>query len=242
MIVNADDLGYSSDINTAVIESLIRGYCTHATIMANMPGFEEACELVRENELVNRVGIHWVLTEGQPLTDDLKRCRRFCDADGRFCLTRSVRVLHLDGRERDAIRAELAAQLDRCRAQGLDPQHADSHRHAHEEWAIASVAIEACRSGGIRWLRLARNMGRSTGLGRAAYRRLLNWRIRRAGLARTRYFGSWEDYEFAARHGLMGENNIELMVHPRYGDTGVLIDATCGRSLGRIKTGSSKSA
>jgi len=234
VIVNADDLGYSSAVNRAVVESMVDGLCTHATIMANMPGFEEACELVHSNGLADRVGVHLVLTEGVPLTADLKRCRRFCDPDGRFCLARSKRIMFLERGEREAIRKELDGQIARCRAEGLNPEHADSHRHAHEEWAIATEVIGICRSDGIRWLRLARNIGRSTGVLRAAYRRMVNYRISRAGLARAEYFGSWEDWEFAIRQGIRPVGEIEIMVHPQYVENEILVDATCGKNLAEI--------
>jgi hypothetical protein len=62
---------------------------------------------------------------------------------------------------------------------------------------------------------------------------MLNYRIRRVGLARTEYFGSWEDYEFALRRQIRAEADVEIMIHPQFVD-GVLVDATCGRPLSAI--------
>jgi predicted glycoside hydrolase/deacetylase ChbG (UPF0249 family) len=141
----------------------------------------------------------------------------------------------MDRNEREAVCEELAAQLARCRARGLNPQHADTHHHVHEEWGILPVVMEVCRAEGIRWLRLARNMGRSTGMVRTVYRRWVNRRIRAWGLARTRYFGSWMDYRHALSHGQLADGDIEIMVHPRWNESGVLVDGTCGLPLERLR-------
>ena len=34
-----------------------------------MPGFEAACKLAHENDLIDHIGAHINLTEGTPLTD-----------------------------------------------------------------------------------------------------------------------------------------------------------------------------
>ena len=44
-IITADDFGVSSVVNRAIEDCLRKGLCSHASLMANMPGFEEACEL-----------------------------------------------------------------------------------------------------------------------------------------------------------------------------------------------------
>ena len=49
IIINADDFGLSHDVNLAVVEAFKRGFVTNATIMVNMPGFEEGVALSKEN-------------------------------------------------------------------------------------------------------------------------------------------------------------------------------------------------
>lgn len=51
IIVNADDFGCSKVINQAIMTCLDRGLISSTTIMANMPGFHEACELANSRAL-----------------------------------------------------------------------------------------------------------------------------------------------------------------------------------------------
>src|SRR5687768_3409092 len=128
LIVNADDLGYNARTNAAIIQSFERRLCSSATLMANMEGFEEACDLVHANGLVDHVGLHLTLSEGRPLTDNVRRSHRFCDKDGRFRLLRRERVLWFEKEERDQLAGEVRAQIDRLKANGLRITHVDSHK------------------------------------------------------------------------------------------------------------------
>ena len=66
VIINADDFGYSTAVNLGIINSFKKGVLTSATLMANMPGCDEAIELAKENPSFG-VGGHLVLTCGAPL-------------------------------------------------------------------------------------------------------------------------------------------------------------------------------
>ena len=72
IIINADDFGLSHDVNLAVVEAFKRGFVTNATIMVNMPGFEEGVALSKENGFFEKTGLHLNFFEGQPLTEDIK--------------------------------------------------------------------------------------------------------------------------------------------------------------------------
>lgn len=229
ILINADDFGYSEAINRAIVESVSRGYCSSTTLMANMPDFEPACEAAHERRFADRVGLHMVLTEGTPLTDRLRACPRFCDEHGQFRLTRRTRVLRLATSEKRALADEMRAQIRRCRRHHLPLTHADSHNHVHEEWAIAAVLIAVSREEGIPAIRPARNCGPPTARAKRMYRNILNRRIRRAGLARTEYFGSYSDALHLMAHskGLL-PGSAEIMIHPGYDEHGCLIDRIDG--------------
>ncbi len=236
MIVNADDFGYNNQINRAIVDCFQRGYCSSTTIIANMSGFEEACQLIHECNLVNHTGIHLVITEGVPLTDEMRKCRRFCNAEGVFSLSRKKRFFHLTSSERVSLAKEFRAQTDICRRNGVQITHADSHRHAHEEWAIASTVIDVCKEERIPWVRLARNCGRWKTPYNWAYRHILNFRLRTAGLARTKYFGSAKDCIHLLENKGVSEGTtcLEVMVHPGYDERGVLVDRYEGVDLGEL--------
>lgn len=225
LIVNADDLGLDSSTNAAIIASLEQQYCSSATLMANMEGFEEACELVHERGLIEHVGIHANLSEGAPLTEAIKRQPRFC-RDGRFRLMRGERVVWLSSDERAAVAAEIRAQIARLRGARIRITHLDSHKNLHEEFAIFRIVTGLAAEAGIPYVRRFRNIGWTTSLAKSAYRSVLSTRLERMGMMRTRYFGSIADYRYECARG-NGErlgDSCEVMVHPCFDREGEIID------------------
>lgn len=228
MIITADDFGLSDEVTAAIVEALDRRLITHTSAMANMPAFEPACELATRKALRDHVGVHLVLTEGQPLTDAIRSCRRFCDQEGCFRYWRGEdRGFHLDASEHDAVERELRAQILRCREHGLGLPHLDSHHHVHNKRAIARIVISLARELEIPRIRLAHNCGPRISLANRVYKAcFVNSRLRRAGLAGTRWYGGIEDYAHLRAKGVEREapNSFELNLHPTYRN-GELVDA-----------------
>ena len=226
MIVNADDFGLSADVNRAIVAAFERGLVSSTTLMANMPGFEEACGLARERGLLRHVGLHLVLSEGEPLTEPIRRCLRFCDESGRFVAwVGPGRALSLDTEERDAVARELRAQVERCREGGLSLTHLDSHHHAHFELGVAKVVIALAPELRVPAVRVMSNAG-AMSLSRRAYTAYFNRVLGRAGLAATRYSGTVEDYLSLARSRAAPArlDDFEIATHPGLGDAGELVD------------------
>lgn len=212
MIVVADDLGAGDGVDGAILESLRDGVVDAASMLVNGAGFERAAgEAAR---YPGRIGVHLVLTEGEPLTDPVRRLPRFCDGEGRYRPWRGEeRAFRLAADERAALMAELRAQVQRARDAGIAVAHFDSHHHVHTEPGIAPIVIELARDLGVSRVRLARNCGTGMGPANRAWKTLLNARLRRSGLAGTRWFGDVDDYrDLRARRGDV--ESFELMVHP----------------------------
>ena len=217
LIINADDFGLNHAVNLGIVRAFEQRLCSSCTIMPNMPGFGEAAELVRAYGLGNQVGLHLTLTEGVPVTDGIRAFHRFCDEEGRFRLSRKERVIRLSDAERKALQEEVGGQIVRCRRHGIALTHVDSHSHAHEEWAIASVVIEMAREMKIPYVRLCKNFGPGMSPSKQLYRHIVNARFRKAHLAATRYFGLPQDYAlFYQRSRRMKgkDTSWEIMVHP----------------------------
>ena len=233
LIINADDLGLSRQVNLAIIHALTRGFCSSCSIMPNMPGFEEACELVQRHGLTDRVGLHLTLTEGTPVTEPIKKVGIFCGRNGCFHLSRKQRVVRLSAAVKRAVREEIEGQIARCRERGIEITHLDSHSHAHEEWAVAPVVLQAAREAGIPRVRVCRTFGGGISPVKWLYRRVVNLKIRAAGLAATDYFGVPDDYLlFCRKYGTLerASTSWEIMVHPiRIGER--LFDSWLGRPL-----------
>ena len=66
VIVNADDFGLINGVNEGIIKAHRDGILTSATLMANMPGFNQAVELTTQNPNLG-VGIHLNIVRGQPV-------------------------------------------------------------------------------------------------------------------------------------------------------------------------------
>ena len=215
--MNADDFGYRAEVNRGIAEAFEAGLVTSTSLMANQEGFDEACAVARQLGFADRVGVHLVLTRGEPLTDPIRRSGPFCDGDGRFFEWRaSSRVFRLGTAERGALARELRAQIERCRSAGFTLTHLDSHHHVHNEWAVGGVVCALARELGIPRVRIARNCGRGIGAVNAVYKRLFNARVRRAGLAGTRYFGDVGDWLYLKAGGAEDSalDDFELMTHP----------------------------
>ena len=230
MIVNADDFGARADINAAVVRAFSEGLVSSATVMPNLGGFEEACQLAHEQRLLDHVGVHLVLNEGRPLTEPIRGCRRFCDAEGNFCLWQGeARVLRLTPAERRAVHDEVTAQVLRCRAHGLPLTHADSHHHAHTELGVTTVVARVARELGLAAVRLMQNAGEMR-LRRRIYVSAVNARLRAAGLGATRWFGTWDDHARLRARGVGAAalDSFELMTHPVLSPSGMLVDALEG--------------
>ena len=71
LIINADDFGYCKGVNMGIIEAHQNGVLTSTTLMAGMPGFDQAVNLAKKNPGLG-VGVHLTLTCGYPVSKDLQ--------------------------------------------------------------------------------------------------------------------------------------------------------------------------
>lgn len=153
LIINADDLGYTTGINRAVRKCADDGVLHSTTLMANGPAFEEAVSMFRGGSLPG-VGIHITLTELQPLSPP-KEIPGLVDSRGflpsgpstlldQVCSGRiSFRVL----------RTEVERQVARVLDSGITPTHLDSHKHVHVIPSVLDAMVEVALQYSIGWIR-----------------------------------------------------------------------------------------
>ena len=67
VIVNADDLGMSPEVNEVTFELIENGKVTSATMLANAPSIEDACQRIGNYGSCS-FGVHLNITEFKPLT------------------------------------------------------------------------------------------------------------------------------------------------------------------------------
>lgn len=182
VIVNADDFGLNEHTNAVILHAFQCGLISSATAMASMPAFKAACVLAQQPALRGRIGLHFNLTYGRPLSEPILALAQFCNGDGEFDLGLSRKRLWLGRKARQAVEAELAAQWQRCLDHGLSPSHLDSHQHVHNLWPIGEIVARFAAREGVP-IRLARNVGHNIGPAKRLFKSLLNQRLRQlAGL------------------------------------------------------------
>ncbi|MBQ1453116.1 MAG: ChbG/HpnK family deacetylase [Ruminococcus sp.] len=77
IIINADDYGLNERNSKAIAQAFENGLITNTTVLANGEYLDEALALAREKNFFDKLGVHLNLTEGEPLTEDIKSCPRF---------------------------------------------------------------------------------------------------------------------------------------------------------------------
>ena len=216
IIINADDFGLSESVNRAISEAFKDGIISNTTMLANGKAFDEAVVLANGQEFADKVGIHFNLTEGEPLTEDIKRCPGFCE-NGIFHGNIN-RTKPLTSSEKSAVYKELTAQAEKVRTAGFPIDHADSHHHIHTGIFIAPIVFRVCKEFEIDKIRLHRNIGNIRSY-KKFVKNLYNKNLRKKGFKTTDYFGSLDDIA-----NIKLPDNLEIMVHPDYDKDGILID------------------
>jgi predicted glycoside hydrolase/deacetylase ChbG (UPF0249 family) len=154
LIVNADDFGLSTATSQGIILAHCKGIVTSTTVIANMPGTEQALGLLIRAPALG-VGLHLNFVDGRPLSsegvalaDDDGVMRRSAVKLAAACLFRPSLLRAID--------RECEAQILWALDHGIRPTHLDSHRHGHAFFAIFRIVCRLARRYGIPFVRLPR--------------------------------------------------------------------------------------
>jgi chitin disaccharide deacetylase len=152
LIVNADDFGFTSGVNRAIVKAHTDGVVTSATLMANRPAFCEATGMAKQLPKLS-IGCHVVLIDGEPLLPparipSLTQSGRFRD-DLKTFAARAF-TGQLDATE---IAAEATAQIRRVQAAGMCLSHLDTHKHTHIFPNVLRPLLLAADECGVRAVR-----------------------------------------------------------------------------------------
>jgi predicted glycoside hydrolase/deacetylase ChbG (UPF0249 family) len=140
LVVNADDFGFTPDVNAGIIEAHRDGILTATTLMANGEAFADAVRLARQTPSLD-IGCHLVLIGGRSLVTGKA-----------FPATAPQLVVALaTGRLR--VYDELAAQLRRMVDAGLPPSHLDTHKHTHLAPPVLDAVARLAEEFDVRWVR-----------------------------------------------------------------------------------------
>lgn len=213
LVVNADDFGFTSDVNRGIVEAHRRGILTATTLMATGEAFEDAVELAHSTPTLD-VGCHIVLVGAPGLPQTIPQL---------------VRDMAL-GRLR--VYDEIAAQVRKIVGAGLHPTHLDTHKHTHLLPPVLNALAHISSDFGIPWVRrpfdfpmqssraglVKRAVSGSFTLVRSHFERELS----RRGCRSTDHFagfqitGNYDSAELAALIRALPEGSTEFMCHPGF--------------------------
>lgn len=152
MIINADDFGFTSGVNRAIVEAHTRGLVTSTTLMAEGAVFAEAAQLAKTVPDLS-VGCHVVLIDGTPVLDSpkipsLTKAGKFREGLKSFAALALAHRLNAN-----EIEAEAAAQIRKIQAIGVTVSHVDTHKHTHLFPSILKPVLRAAADCGVRAIR-----------------------------------------------------------------------------------------
>ena len=211
LVVNADDFGFTRDVNAGIIAAHRGGILTATTLMATGAAFEDAVRLARENPSLD-VGCHLVLVGEAPYPPTV------------------AALIQALARARIRVYEELLGQVQRILDAGIVPTHLDTHKHTHllppvleavarisEELKIAWVRRPfdfPLQAAGVPWSRRA--VSRGLGFMRRRFERVLAAH----GCRTTEHFagfritGQYDAAELAQLIHNLPEGATEFMCHP----------------------------
>jgi len=141
LVINADDLGFSADINSTIEEGHRAGHITNATFMVNGKDVEGGLEVIRRNPRLG-VGLHLDL----------------CPVIGFYERTyQEIRESLPSSEMQRKVADEVERQIRRFQGFGLEFTHMDSHRHFHALPEIFAVVVETAAAHGLRTIRLTKD-------------------------------------------------------------------------------------
>jgi predicted glycoside hydrolase/deacetylase ChbG (UPF0249 family) len=234
VIITADDFGYTTPANRAVVRAFRDGLITHASLMVNMDATDEACDLLQGTAAGDRIGCHLNLAEGVPLTDAMRRSKMFC-SDGEFNepLARR-RYFPLSSSDKRALADETRAQITAVRSRGFGVSHLDSHRYVHTMPNIASVVVAVATDMGIRRVRPYANCGPTfTGV-KGVAKAVFNAWLASHGVKQVQFFGGIDDVMWLAAETSVDIRSIEVMTHPVIDEDGNVADGSDGLLADRL--------
>lgn len=230
LIINADDFGMSTAVNMAIQKAFQNEWISSATLMANMPGFADACNWALQNNKIGAIGVHLNLYEGPSVTKTIRSFKKICDQDG--CFNGALFKVGFEDitlGEREAIANEMRAQIQLLKDNGIMPSHIDSHHHLHYKRQIIPIVYRLAKENSISAVRMRLNLGVNrlpiiTRLKEAIRNTTLYYR----GLCRTRNIGRLIDM---APYWESLSGITEVIVHPIMLDNGSLVDEESGDDL-----------
>ena len=156
LIINADDFGYSSAVNRAVLQAHREGVLTSASLMVNERAADEAVQLAKETPSL-AVGLHLVLVLGRSALPP-SAIPHLVDVNGNFTNSSFIAGIkyYFSPAARRELKLEMRAQFEKFRATRLPFSHVDGHTHLHMHPVIFDELIKLCEEFGVKRIRVVK--------------------------------------------------------------------------------------
>ena len=211
LVVNADDFGFTRDVNRGIVEAFQNGILSSTTLMANGAAFEDAIQRAKDNPGLD-IGCHLVLVGQPPFPQTVAQ------------LTQAVAL------KRIRIYEELSAQVRRIVEAGLKPTHLDTHKHTHLLPPVLNAVARISEEFRVPWVRRPFDLplpagapgwktnaaNRAFGLVRGRFEKVLQQHGCRFTdhFAGFRMTGNFDSQSLAALIRALPEGSTEFMCHP----------------------------
>ena len=219
LVVNADDFGFTPDVNEGIIEAHRRGILTATTLMANGAAFDDAVRCARDVPTLD-IGCHLVLIGGTSVIS------------GKPLPATVPQLLTALARRQIRPYEELAAQVRHILATGIQATHLDTHKHTHLAPPVLEAVARLAEEFSIRWVRrpfdfplnalrgTVPRFKRLTSDALGVMRRRFHRVLAAHGCRTTDYFagfqitGRFRAAELVHLLAVLPEGSTELMCHP----------------------------
>jgi predicted glycoside hydrolase/deacetylase ChbG (UPF0249 family) len=214
MIINADDLGMSQEVNDAIFDLMAERRISSATVMANGPAVRHAAAHLKYFPHCS-FGVHLNLTQFEPVTRG-PGSRLLVDETGQ--LSRAIETASPSAARLRAAYEEMCAQIELLASLGQQISHFDSHNHVHTRPLLFPSLKATQRRYGVRKVRIAKNLytpEQPCSSGLYLKKRIYNWGLRtiyRTGT--TDAFTEFLSFQQVRHQRELTYRSIELMVHP----------------------------
>ncbi|MGA7835369.1 MAG: ChbG/HpnK family deacetylase [Acidimicrobiales bacterium] len=217
--MNADDFGFTPDVNHGILEAHRGGILTATTLMANGDAFDDAVRLALATPSLD-IGCHLVLIGGRSLVT------------GKALPLTVTQLLGALARREIRPYEELAAQVRRISAEGIEASHLDTHKHTHLAPPVLEAVARIAQEFGIHWVRRPFDfpmhalsgsvplLKRLTSHAMGLLRRRFHGVLESHGCRTTDHFagfqitGRFRTAELVELLGLVPTGTTELMCHP----------------------------
>ncbi|MEJ0038827.1 MAG: ChbG/HpnK family deacetylase [Gammaproteobacteria bacterium] len=153
LILHADDFGETAEITAGICQVIEAGVVTSTSIMANMPGTEDALPLAAGLADRASFGVHLNFCEGRPLT----RATSLVDERGNFHAKRALFLRAVRGTlSLTELEAEVTAQIARIHEARIRISHVDGHKHLHQLPTVRNAVARVLPRFGIERVRVTR--------------------------------------------------------------------------------------